>query len=89
MGRIFLCSFSGSLGDLPKGRRTVLDGLRALASDPRVSVWERDTPWLERLIADMQHQGLIVDDRAEPYPWCRFNLTNAGRAMLDAAPSGA
>lgn len=89
MGRIFLCSFSGTIAELPRGRRTVENGLRCLASDPRVSVWERGTPWLERLLADMQHQGLIVHDHSEPYPWCRFSLTDAGRAMLAAAPSGA
>ena len=86
---MILCSLSGTLAELPRGRRTALDGLRALSTDPRVSVWERGTPWLERLIADMLQQGLIVDDHAEPYPWCRFNLTDKGRAMLaGTAPGG-
>ena len=82
---VILCSFSGNLAELPRGKRTALDGLRALSTDPRVSVWERGTPWLERLIADMLHQGLIEDDHSEPYPWCRFTITAAGRAMLDDA----
>lgn len=89
MSRMIVCSFSGSLGELSKGRRTVLDGLRVLADDPRVSVWERGPRWLESLLADLQAQGLVIEDHAEPYPWCRFNLTDAGRAMLAAAPGGA
>jgi hypothetical protein len=77
-------SFSGSLSELKRGLRTVEDGVRVLAIDPQVSVWDRGTPWLERLIADMKAQGLIVEDFNEPYPWCRFNLTDKGRTMLTA-----
>lgn len=88
--RVHIDSFSGAISELPKGKRTVLDGLRALSTDPRVSVWERGTPWLERLLADLQHQGLIEDDHTEHYPWCRFNLTDKGRAVLSGtAPGGA
>ena len=74
--------FSGSLGELPRGRRTLADALRVLADDPRVSTFERGTPWLERLIGDLQAQGLVKEDAAEPYPWHRFNLTDAGRQMV-------
>ena len=84
-----MCSFRGALAELPRHKRTVTNGLRALSIDPRVSVWERGTPWLERLIADLLHQGLIAKDRAEPYPWCRFNLTDKGRALLSGAAPGA
>ena len=74
--------FSGAIAELPKGRRTMPNGLRALARDPRVSVWERGTPWLEKLLSDMRAQGLIEEDKSEPYPWCRFNLTDSGRAAI-------
>ena len=76
------CSFSGSLAELPKGHRATLDALRVLADDPRVSTFERGPGWLESLLSNLRTQGLVVEDRAEPYPWHRFNLTDAGRAML-------
>lgn len=79
---IFLDSFCGALAELPPGRRTVTDGLQALDRDPLVSTFERGAPWLERLIRDMVAEGLAVEDTAEPYPWHRFNLTDAGRQML-------
>lgn len=88
MPRIMLDSFSGSLGELPKGQRTVENAVRVLAADPRVSCFERGTAWLESLIRDVLRQGLAVECHAEPYPWCRFNLTDAGRQMLaDRAPT--
>ena len=40
--RVHLDSFSGSLGELPKGRRTLVYALAVLADDPRVSTFERD-----------------------------------------------
>lgn len=88
MPRIMLDSFSGSLGEIPKGQRTVENAVRVLAADPRVSCFERGTAWLESLIRDVLRQGLAVECHAEPYPWCRFNLTDAGRQMLaDRAPT--
>jgi hypothetical protein len=79
---LFLDSFCGALAELPRGRRTVNDGLQALAHDPRVSTFERGAPWLERLIRELVADGLAVETEAEPYPWHRFKLTDAGRQML-------
>ena len=76
-------SFTGSAAELKRGERTVLKLLQALAADPRVSTFERGTWWLENLLRDAQKQGLIVEDKSEPYPWCRFDLTDAGRAALE------
>lgn len=76
-------SFRGALAELPKGRRTELDALRVLAEHPRVSAFDlSEAPWLHRLVRGMQRAGLIEQDRAEPYPWHRFNITDKGRAML-------
>jgi hypothetical protein len=86
---IFLDSFSGALAELPPGRRTVADALRALSRDPRVSTFERGKPWLERLIRELLDAGLVVEDKAEPYPWHRFVLTEAGRAALQNSPTEA
>ena len=85
---MILCNFTGSLGELPRGKRTALDALRVLAADPRVSTWERGTRWLESLLADLQAQGLVIEDHAEPYPWHRFNVTDKGQAMLKDAAHG-
>lgn len=75
-------SFSGSLGELPKGRRTLVYALAVLADDPRVSTFERGAGWLELLLHELQFNKLVIEDKAEPYPWHRFNLTDAGRQML-------
>lgn len=82
--RVHLDLFCGALAELPPSRRTVTAGLQALAHDSRVSTFERGTPWLERLICDLVAGGLVVEDKAEPYPWHRFNLTDAGRTELAA-----
>lgn len=83
MKRAIVCSFSGHLADLPKGQRTEAQALRVLSKHPRVSVWDMsETPWLCSLVQDMERAGLIEQDLAEPYPWCKFNLTDAGRAAI-------
>ena len=80
--RVHLDSFSGSLGDLPRGKRTTMDALRVLDDDPRVSTFERGPAWLEALLlSDLKFAGLIVEID-EPYPWHRFALTDAGKAMV-------
>lgn len=81
-GRMIVCSFSGSLSELPKRKRTLLNALHVLANDPRVSCFDRGSAWLESLIDEMKVCGLVIEDHAEPYPWCRFDLTNLGRALL-------
>ncbi len=80
--RVHLDSFSGSLGELPKGRRTLVYALAVLADDPRVSTFQRGVGWLEALLRELQFNKLVMEDHAEPYPWHRFNLTEAGRQML-------
>ena len=75
-------TFSGSLGELPKGQRTQENALRVLAADPRVSTFERGTAWLEHLLSELTGNGLIVEEN-EPYPWHRYSLTTAGRRMLE------
>jgi len=86
MTRFHIDSFTGTLGELPMRHRNTISALRALSKDPRVSTFERGTWWLENLLRDLKAQGLIVEDHAEPYPWCKFDLTDAGRAMLAAQP---
>lgn len=78
---MLLDCFSGSLGQLPKSKRTAQDALRVLADDPRVSTFERGPLWLENLLQALEGDGLIVE-LDEPYPWHKFRLTDAGRQAL-------
>lgn len=82
MSRIFIDCFSGALADLPKGTRTAENALRVLVGHPRVSTFDRGPAWLESLLSDLKSKGLIVEDRNEPYPWCRFVLTEAGKDAI-------
>lgn len=86
-GAIFLDSFSGAAADLPKGQRNADNVLRALAKMPRVSVWDMEQAWLRNCLSRLTLDALIVEDKAEPYPWLRFNITQAGRAHLAAHAS--
>jgi hypothetical protein len=86
MARVHIDSFAGRATELKPKDRTVLKLLQALAADPRISTFERGNYWLENLIRDAKQQGLIVSDPEEPYPWCKFDLTDAGRAMLATQP---
>ena len=82
MSRMHIDRFSGAIAELKPGQRTIPHALRAIATDPRVSTFERGAGWLESLIRDMVTQGLMTEDDREPSPWHRFNLTDKGRAML-------
>lgn len=85
-GRIHFDSFSGAAADLKPGQRTARHVLAALARDPRVSTFDLgEAAWLVRCINDLKHQKLIVADKSEPYPWCRFELTEVGKASLEQA----
>ena len=86
--RIILCSFSGAAAELPKGRRSDTDVLRALAPSPRVSTWDMsEHRWLCGCIDSLKRGGLITEDKAEPYPWHRYNLTEAGAAAMAERPA--
>ncbi len=84
MSRVILCSFSGVIAGLRRGRRTPLAALQVLEKHPRVSTFDLgEMPWLNRLLGDLLHQVLIVQVD-EPYPWHRYEITTAGRQMLGA-----
>lgn len=82
MARVFLDSFSSPIAELPRGQRTIAHALRALDCNPRISTFDRGAPWLELLIHELKRDGLIVEDKAEPYPWHRYTITEAGKAAL-------
>lgn len=87
-------NFSGAAADLPKAKRSYDNVLRALAKMPRVSVWDMEQAWLRNCLQRLQLDALIVEDKAEPYPWLHFSITAAGQAYLatpqsiDETPTG-
>lgn len=89
--RAILDSFSGELSDLPKGRRNQQEALQVLSKHPRVSAWDlSEHAWVRSLVMGLIGDGLIKADPSEPFPWCRYVLTDAGQKMLRAflnAPS--
>lgn len=80
--RVFIDSFSGDLADLKRGKRTTENALAVLDKSPMVSTWDMsENKWLYRLICDLKHEGLIVE-QVQSYPWHRYKLTDAGKALL-------
>jgi len=74
--------FSGALVDLKKKERTLHNALLVLSQHPLVSTWDMgELPWLRGLVEGLVHKGWIVE-RDEPYPWHRFELTDAGKAQV-------
>lgn len=89
MGKVFVDSFSASVSDLKRGRRTRMDILAALSHDPMVSCWDlSEHAWLRNGVYELRDSGHVIS-ADQPYPWCRFILTDKGRAALDMTDPGA
>ena len=78
---MFIDYFSGALADLKKGKRTEENALAVLAKHPRVSTWDMSNKWLRSLISTLKQKGYITENDA-PYPWHRFEVTEAGNERL-------
>lgn len=75
-------SFSGKVAYLKPTQRTEAHVLAFLAKFPRVSVWDMsELAWLRNIVNSLRRDGLIADTD-EPYPWCRYELTEKGKAVL-------
>lgn len=82
---IHIDSFSGKAADLPKGRRSPEEMLAVLVKHPRVSVWDLDS-WLGPALRGLQSDGHIkFNEKAGAYPWCHYDITDRGIALLTAA----
>jgi hypothetical protein len=69
-------SFSGPASDLHGRNRTADNVLAALRKHPRVSTWDMsEHVWLRNAIGELERAGRVVEDKKEPYPWHRFNIT--------------
>lgn len=72
---MILCSFSGPASSLPPSKRNSVDVLECLRNHPRVSVWDMtELAWLRIAIGTLVRNGLIEDDKTEPYPWIRYRV---------------
>jgi hypothetical protein len=81
-GPALLDSFSGSVTDLKRGNRTIMDFLAALNNDPMVSTWDMsEYKWVRDGVYSLKDNGLIVELN-QPYPWPKYALTKAGRELL-------
>ena len=79
---IFIDSFSGPASDLRPSQRTPQAVFRVLAKHPRLSTWDMsENAWLRGCIDSLEHKNQIVEID-EPYPWHRWELTDAGRLAV-------
>lgn len=80
--RIFLDSFSGSVGDLTaKQTKDEMIVLGVLAKDSMVSTFDMGEKKLYRTIDALKAKKLIREIH-KPYPWCKFVVTKAGQKAL-------
>lgn len=74
---IHICSFSGSVAELPENSRTESAVLKALKHDPRISTWDRADhyEWLDPILESLIEQGKIVDitDQVQ-FPWHKYEV---------------
>jgi hypothetical protein len=86
---IFICSFSGALGDMKrKDQRDPLKVLAVLRKSPRFSVWDAtENGTIACTMDDLKNDGLIDFPKPQPgYPWSKARVTEAGIALLENAP---
>ena len=82
---IYIDSFSGPASDLKPSQRHPHAVLRVLARHPRLSTWDMsECAWLQGCIKGLERSKWIVSV-PEPYPWHRWELTDAGRQALEEA----
>lgn len=83
--KVFLCSFSGSLAELPKKYRSNLKAvLTLLKKDGRFSIWDAtEHPSLARSLTRLKEIGLIEYAQPQPeFPWQQATVTKAGEDYL-------
>lgn len=83
---IFVCSFSGALGDMKrKDQRDRLKVLAVLKTSPRFSVWDAsDNGGIANTMTDLKTDGLIDYPEPQPgFPWSEARVTEAGMKLLE------
>lgn len=87
--RIFVCSFSGALGDMKrKDQGDHIKVLRVLQQSPRFSVWDAGAnKRIANTMTGLARDGLIDYPDPQPgYPWSKARVTEAGIALLEITP---
>lgn len=81
--RIFVCSFSSGLDDIPKKkRRDPKAVLAVLLKNPRFSCFEVDSALADTLALLGQQEFIRPSEHEDGYPWSRVQVTEAGMAYL-------
>lgn len=83
---IFVCSFSGALGDMKrKDQRDRLKVLAVLKTSPLFSVWDAsDNQNIANTMTDLNTNGMIDYPDPQPgYPWSEARVTEAGMKLLE------
>lgn len=84
--RIFVCGFSGAIGDMKrKDQRDRLKVLAVLKASPRFSVWDAsDNKGIANTMTDLKDDGLIDYPEPQPgFPWSLARVTEAGMKLLE------
>lgn len=76
---MFIDSFTNcSVVDLKKSGRNENGVLNALRTNPRLSTFDMcEYRWISKIIKSLEEKGLIIPVD-EPYPWHKWELTDAG-----------
>jgi len=80
---MFVDSFTNcSVVDLKKSARNENGVLNALRSNPRLSTWDMsEHRWIREIIKSLEEKEFITPID-EPYPWHKWNLTEAGKRSI-------
>lgn len=82
---ICLDTFSGSVVDLPKRKRTIGNILAVLSVDPCVSVFDAlEHEWLMGKLDTMQRRGLVSFKKLG-FPWWQYKPTEKGKLLINEA----
>lgn len=85
MNRIFIDTFSGSVGELkPKQKGNMMTVLKVLSRDPNVSTWDMDDNIRYPLwkTIDKLEKLMYITNIKRPFPWHRFEITELGKKSL-------
>jgi DNA-binding HxlR family transcriptional regulator len=85
---VYIDSFSSGIDDMRRAdQRDIAKVLRVLADQKpkRFSVFEAsDNMTIARTMTRIVHEGYITTDHSCGYPWTEYELTDKGRAALEA-----